>query len=616
MNARLSTDFLHYLSSRKDNPKQPIWLPWVRPLLEKILKVKRIERIYAALPKATTAEQFLEKVIERFQFRLEVDGEDIRKIPESGPMIMAANHPFGGVEGLLLASLLLSRRKDVKILANPILSAIPEIQELVIPTEPFSNRPALYKNFKALRQAVGWLSQGGLLVIFPAGEVSHLDLRERKVCDPPWNSGILHLLKKTRAPVMPVFFPGRNGSCFQAFGLIHPKLRTAMLAREFLNKKKKTIHLRIGKVIHYESVNLLPDDADRLDYLRKRTEMLRYRKPCRTALPLRLRPRRKHRPVSSPREAETFVDEIFNLPANQTLMRQGPFRVAFSHAPQTPYLLQEIGRLRELTFRLAGEGTGKELDIDIYDSYYLHLFVFKEDSRELVGAYRLGPTDRLLSRLGRKSLYTQTLFTFHPTFFQKVHPGLELGRSFVRPEYQKSYQALLLLWKGIGRFIARYPRYRFLFGPVSISNEYKTPSKMLMVTYLNQTRFLPEWARWVKPKKPFTVKKDRWMEDAARRLLSSIEEVSEWIAEWEEKGKGVPVLLKQYLKLGGGILGFNVDPKFNKTLDGLILVDLLQADRRLLEKYMGREGLENFLSYHHSNATDNRSARHPGQQAA
>jgi putative hemolysin len=616
MNARISTDFLHYLSSSKGHPKQPIWLPWVQPLLEKILKVKSIERIYAALPKATTAEQFLEKVIERFQFRLEVDGEDMCKIPESGPMIAAANHPFGGVEGLLLASLLLSRRKDVKIMANPILSALPELKDLFIPTDPFSNRPALYKNVKALRQAVGWLSRGGLLVIFPAGEVSHLDLRERKVCDPPWNSGILHLLKKTQAPVLPVFFPGRNGFCFQAFGLIHPKLRTAMLAREFLNKKKKTIHLRIGKVIHYESISLLPDDADRLDYLRKRTEMLRYRKSYRPAHPLRLRPRRKHRPLLPPKEAQPFVDEIFNLPANQTLLRQGPFRVAFSYAPQTPFLLQEIGRLREGTFRLVGEGTGKELDIDIYDSYYLHLFVFKEDSREIIGAYRLGQTDRVLSRMGRKSLYTQTLFTFHPAFFQKVHPGLELGRSFVRPEYQKSYQALLLLWKGIGRFVARYPRYRFLFGPVSISNDYKIPSKMLMVIYLNQTRFLPEWARWVKPKKPFAVKRDRWMEEAACRLLNTIEEVSEWISEWEERGQGVPVLLKQYLKLGGGILGFNVDPKFNGALDGLILVDLLRADRRMLEKYMGREGLEGFLSYHQLDTSDNRSGRLPGQQAA
>jgi putative hemolysin len=616
MNNQLSSTFFHYLSGRKFNPNQTIGFFRLHSFLEKVLQVKRIERIYADLPKGTTTEEFLEKVIERFQFRLELEGEELAKIPESGPMIVTANHPFGGVEGLLLASLLLSRRKDVKIMANPILSSFPELKDLFISTDPFPTSSAFYKNFKAMRRAVAWLSQGGLLVIFPAGEVSHLNLRKRKVCDPPWNAGILYLLKKTQVPVLPVFFPGRNGSFFQALGLIHPKFRTAMLAREFLNKKNKTFPVRIGKVISYESIRSQPDDASRLEYLRKRTEMLRYRRSYRNPLPLRLRPRRKPRPVIPPKEAEPFVDEIFNLPSNQTLLQQGPFRVAFSYAPQTPYLLQEIGRLREWTFRLVGEGTGKELDIDLYDSYYLHLFVFKEDSREIVGAYRLGPTDRLLNRMGRKSLYTQTLFTFHPTFFQKIYPGLELGRSFVRPEYQKSYQALLLLWKGIGRFIARYPRYRFLFGPVSISNDYKTPSKKLMVAYLNRAHFLPEWARWVKPKKPFSVKKDRWMEEAVRLLLTNIEEVSEWISEWEERGQGVPILLKQYLKLGGGILGFNVDPKFNGALDGLILVDLLQADRRMLEKYMGREGLEGFLSYHHLGTSDNRSVRLPGQRAA
>ncbi len=293
-----------------------------------------------------------------------------------------------------------------------------------------------------------------------------------------------------------------------------------------------------------------------------------------------------------------LFEEIHNLPTNQTLLLHGEYRVAFGHATQIPYLLREIGRLREVTFRQAGEGTGKALDLDEYDTFYLHLFLWREDTQEVIGAYRLGQTDKLLTRLGKRGLYIQTLFNCHPSFFNRINPALEMGRSFIRVEYQKSYNALLLLWKGIGHYVARHPRYKFLFGPVSINQEYQMSSRRLMVTYLRDRNFMPELAKLVKPKNPFLLKPDEWMETAARHLLGDIEEVSAWVAELENDSKGVPVLLRQYIKLGGKFLGFNIDPQFSQVLDGLILVDLTQTDQRILERYMGKEGTESFLNTH------------------
>ncbi|MFH0789124.1 MAG: GNAT family N-acyltransferase [Pseudomonadota bacterium] len=306
-------------------------------------------------------------------------------------------------------------------------------------------------------------------------------------------------------------------------------------------------------------------------------------------------------PIISSTTNNFLMEEIRNLPSKQTLVNHGEYRVAYAQAPQIPYLLREIGRLREMTFRQAGEGTGKALDLDEYDTFYLHLFLWKEDTKEIVGAYRLGPTDKLVNRFGKRSLYTQTLFSCRHSFFNQINPALELGRSFIRAEFQKSYAPLLLLWKGIGQYVVRYPQYKILFGPVSINQGYQANSRELMVTYLKDKSYLSEMAKLIRPKNPFRSRPEGWMVTAARVLLKDIEEVSSWVSELEPDQKGVPVLLKQYIKLGGKLLGFNIDPQFSHVLDGLILVDLTRTDPDILGRYMGKEGLQTFIEYHGHN---------------
>lgn len=591
----------------------------VKTPLEKALCLSRMNRLYETMGKINDAENFIQEALSRLQVEFKIPEADYSRIPQNGPVIVVLNHPFGGIEGLLVSSLLLSRRKDIKIMANFLLADIPGIRELFIPVDPFDQKKSRYRNIQALRKAIRWVNQGGVLVVFPAGEVSHFQFKERRTTDPPWNPGILKIIQKTQAPVLPIFFKGKNGLLFQVAGLIHPRLRTALLAREVLNKQKRNFEVRVGHLIPSKIMASFSSFRVQLDYLRQRTLMLEYRSPFADDPPIQ-RPIQKkpttHASVIPPLPSIALAQEIRNLPANQILLSHGEYKVAMSFAVQTPMLLREIGRQRELTFRQVGEGTGKEIDLDIYDTFYLHLFLWKEDTQEIVGAYRLGMTDRLLTRLGRRGLYTQSLFYLHPRFLNWIHPALELGRSFVRIEYQKSYNALLLLWKGIGRFVARNPRYRFLFGPVSISNEYQKASRMLMVTYLKDHNFLPEMAKWIKPKKPFPFKPDKWMEAAARHLINGVDEFSDWVSELENESKGIPVLLKQYLKLGGKLLGFNVDPQFSNALDGLILVDLLKADHRLLERYMGKENFHFFLSYHSTDHDKLRGRKESHRQAA
>jgi putative hemolysin len=262
-------------------------------------------------------------------------------------------------------------------------------------------------------------------------------------------------------------------------------------------------------------------------------------------------------------------------------------------------VLGEIGRLREQTFRLAGEGTGRALDLDRFDEDYEHLFLWNAAREEIAGAYRVGETERLLARRGVGGLYTSTLFRFQADFFRRLGPALELGRSFVRPEYQRQFHPLLLLWKGIGQFIVRRPECRRLFGPVSVSATYSRASRELMAAFLATRCGESPLARLVEPRRPFRTRIH--MAGDVRRLaamLPGLEDLCSLVEDLEPGRRPVPVLLRQYLNLGGRFLAFNVDARFAGVLDGLVLVDLLETNAKTRERHLGAAGARRLVEYH------------------
>jgi putative hemolysin len=583
------------------------WLNLFQSPLEKLIGLKQVNQIYARAAAAPDQWQFLARLLSALNVHYDLSAVDLARIPTHGPVVVVANHPFGGVEGIILPSLLGKVRRDVKILANYLLQPVTELQDLFIYVDPFGTNHSTKANLASLREAMVWLKQGGLLGIFPAGEVSHLAWPKLEITDPVWSNTVARLIRKSQADAVPVFFAGQNGPFFQWLGLVHPLLRTAMLPREALNKSGKTIRVKIGQVIDREKLQSLGTDDEVMDFLRLRTYMLQENFPSCSKNAARLPlPHLKKKPVpekiiDAP-DSKAIIKEVNNLPASQTLVQSGSQVVYYGYADQIPNLLQEIGRLREITFREVQEGTGQAIDLDRFDAHYLHLFLWNRETREVVGAYRLGRTDKIIQTIGTAGLYTATLFDYQPEFLQEIHPALELGRSFIRCEYQKNYSALLLLWKGIGQFVAQNPLYQILFGPVSISNEYNEFSQGLLATWLSMHTFLPELAQFIRPRNPFQFKKYR-SQDLRLALAGTqkVEEISALLTDVDSKQKGIPILLKQYLKLGGKLLGFNRDPHFNDVLDGLILVDLLQTPQHVLQRYMGKAGLAKFADFHHLN---------------
>ena len=587
-----------------------------KPSLEKVLALSYLNRKYGEVlsdlgqvPGGQDRVDFLDRSLKALNISIVLDDVELERIPKDGPVVVVANHPFGALEGLVMAAVLRKRRPDLKIMANHLLERVEELRDLFLFVDPFEGGAnTVHGNGAALKKILAWLREDGLLGVFPAGEVSHLQVRRRTMADPPWSESVARIIRKTGATAVPMFFQGTNGPLFHMAGLIHPRLRTVLLPHALVRKAGSEVRVRIGRPLGPKHLANCPTDAELIAYLRHRTYLLqcgakagpRMARPFPPLPAVASTTRCSNGQPKAPHAAGNPLHlEQQALSAEEILLETEEFCVHLAEARSIPHLLHEIGRLREMTFRLAGEGTGKEVDLDIFDAHYLHLFLWDKREQRIAGAYRMGRTDVILKNHGAKGLYTATLFSFRPGFWDKVIPALELGRSFVRPEYQKNYAPLLLLWKGIARFILRHPQYRTLFGPVSIDNEYHRFSRQLMVGFLRANGHMHELADHVRPRRPFRQRRLFRLDDSLLTMMSkTIDDISEIITDIDRHKTGVPVLLRQYLKLGGKMLGFNVDREFSDVLDGLVLVDLLQTDRRTLERYLGKEGARDFMAVH------------------
>lgn len=580
---------------------EPPLIPGLPGFAGKVIPIEEARELYERVRSAPQGFR-LEALLSEMQVALQLQPADLERIPTKGPLVAVANHPFGVLDGAALGVLLSRVRPDVRVMTNSLLDGIPELHQHCIFVDPFRTESSAERNRKALKQAIEWLRQGGALAVFPAGEVSQLKVSQGWVTDPAWNHIATRLVRRSGASVLPVYFRGRNSVAFQLLGLVNPRLRTLFLLQEFLQQRGKKVQVRVGTAIAAELIANIDSDEEATEYLRLRTYLLSYRGKKGLSLPskvLSALPRKTQEPIGPAVPQGLLIRDIEALPAERLLTETSEFAVYAARAAEMPHLLDELGRLREVTFRSAGEGTGKSVDIDPFDGYYWHLLLWSKEKQELVGAYRAGNTDTIIRSHGIKGLYTHTVFRYDERLFLKIGSALELGRSFVRLEYQRQYAPLLLLWKGIARFVALHPETPVLFGAVSISNEYSRLSREMIVRYFEARDDGREFADLIHPRSPFRLPKlRRWDCRALCGALHNLDELAEPIADLEEDGKGLPILIKQYDKLGGKLVGFNLDRKFSDVVDGLVIVDLRQTDPAVLERYMGKEGYAGFRRFH------------------
>jgi putative hemolysin len=574
------------------------------PLVERALGLRNLDRVYQdtlaayeALPEdERTCGAFMAAAVKAHGVAAVLDLPAGFEIPATGPLVVIANHPFGVTDPCLLGAFIGSKRKDLKIMTNALLGTMPEVADHAILVNPFGGPEAAKANLAGMKAALKHLTAGGALIIFPSGEVSSYK-PGKGLDEAPWSKHVGSLVRRTQSTVLPVYFPGANSALFQLAGVVNPRLRTGLLLREFAKQRGQQVEMRVGMPILYSKLRKFQNDEALTKFLRIHTLVLAERRKPDSVVPSAEGPT-----GDSGSEAVNpdFHAEVEKLRCQgAALVSQGGLTVfaAFSH--EIPALLQEIGRLREVTFRAVGEGTGQEIDLDGFDRYYEHLFLWDEQRQRIAGAYRLGKADLILREYGLKGLYTNTLFHFEKPFLAHLENAVEMGRSFITKDYQRTLTALPLLWKGIAHWMMRNPGYTKLFGPVSISKDYDKFSRKMMVEFLQENCLHEDLASFVKPRNPFRyMRTRRLMREFISAELREVDDCSALISSVETDRKGIPVLLKHYLRLNGTILSFNVDKEFSSVIDGLILVDLTETEPKLLAKYMGDKPCEEWLSLH------------------
>lgn len=545
-----------------------------------ILRFNKLHKVYRQTAYKQDVD-FIDELIKTLQFDIEFDPGQLKKIPKDGPLIIVANHPLGGFDGLLLIKYLSQVRKDVKVLANFLFKKIEAVSQYFMEENPFEDSEQ--GNDTGLKEAISHLNDGGVLCLFPAIDVN-TKYGFDSVTDKVWQFSVVDFIKKMRVPVVPVLFQGTNGRLLHLVAKIHPSLKSTRLPSEILRRKHKKIKIRIGSPIKVEELDTYEDVYQLGRFLRAKTYSMESDIEVRHFFNYSHKAKTKPEAIIDPVPLAEIQKEIQQIKSKYTLFRLKNYAVFCVPSALIPNILNEIGRLREITFREVGEGTNRSIDIDEYDLYYNQMFIWDEEAKRIAGAYRLGKGKDIMEQLGRRGFYLHSLFRISENFKPTLKESIELGRSFVIKEYQRKPMPLFLLWKGILYFLLKNPEYRYLIGPVSISNKYSTVSKDLIIKFIIKNHLNWRMAQYITPRNRYKFKSSNVdLNLLMENMDHDINRLDKTIGDLDEQNSGLPVLLKKYIKLNAEIIGFNVDPKFNNCLDGLIVLDVYNVPRNTIE---------------------------------
>ena len=559
---------------------------WV---LMKVLKISNLNKMYNR-NRHLKDTAFLNGILDELQIKFEIPEKDLKRLPKEGAYITISNHPLGGIDGVLLLKLMLEREPNFKIIANFLLHRIHPLKKYIMPVNPFENHKGAKSSVVGIKETFRHLSDGKPLGIFPAGEVS--TYKDGKlVVDKPWEEGAIKVIRKAQVPVVPIYFHAKNSRLFYLLSKISGTLRTAKLPSEVFSQKNRIIKVRIGKPISVEEQNEYKSIEEYSDFLRRKTYMLAnpYEKESKKLLnTTNIIPPKSPKKIVTAANQEKMNEEVIALrDSDCRLLQSKNYEVFFANASKIPNLLHEIGRLREITFREVGEGTNEPIDLDTFDRYYHHLFLWDEDAKKVAGAYRMGLGSEIFPKYGMDGFYLNSLFRFEPELNDMMSKSIEMGRAFIIKEYQQKPMPLFLLWKGIIHTTLRHPEHKFLLGGVSISNQFSGFSKSLMIEFMKSNFYDPYIAQYIHPKKAFKVK----LKDADKDFIfdeaeSDLNKFDKIIDELEPGDLRLPVLIKKYIKQNARVVAFNVDPLFNNSVDGLMYIRIADIPESTMKPVM------------------------------
>ncbi|WP_339713482.1 lysophospholipid acyltransferase family protein [uncultured Kriegella sp.] len=557
--------------------------------LMKVTRLSSINSFYDSI-KDLNGTEYADAILKHFDIDFEIPEEDFKRLPKDGAYITISNHPLGGIDGILLLKLMAEQRPDYKIMANFLLQRMAPIEPYIFPVNPFEKHKNVKSSISGFKRALQHLKDGHPLGIFPAGEVS--TFKDGKlIVDKPWEEAALKLIRKAKVPVVPIYFHAKNSKLFYRLAKMNDVFRTAKIPSEVYSQRNRPIKVRIGQPI---SLNTQDDQETLEEYtalLRRKTYILSnaYEKErLIDQIPSSLKIPKAPRKIATAVRTEVIQGEIEKLTEkDRRLLQSKNYEVFLAPANEMPFTLKEIGRQREVTFRAIGEGTNNSIDLDEFDNYYHHMFLWDNKEKLIVGAYRMGFGSEIFAKYGIDGFYLQDLFRFEPELFGMMRQSIEMGRAYIVKEYQQKPMPLFLLWKGIVHTTLRHPEHKYLIGGVSISNQFSNFSKSLMIEFMKSNYWDPYVAQYVSPKKEFKVKlKDADKEFVFDETQADLNKFDRLIDEVEPGNLRLPVLIKKYIKQNAKVVAFNVDPLFNNSVDGLMYIKIADLPESTVKPVM------------------------------
>lgn len=558
-------------------------------LLMAVTKITTMNSFYNK-NKKLSGPDFLEAILEHYEIDFDIPEEDLKRLPKSGPYITISNHPLGGIDGVLLLKLMLKERPDFKIIANFLLQRIAPLSPFIMPVNPFENHRDAKSSVMGFKTALTHLREGHPLGIFPAGEVS--TYKDGKlVVDKPWEEAAIKLIRKAGVPVVPIYFHARNSRLFYRLSKINDVFRTAKLPSELTTQSRRPIKVRVGQPISVASQKEEETLEGFTELLRKKTYLLANvfeKERLIDKVPTTLKIPKSPKKIASAVRVEVLQGEIEKLREKECrLLQSKNYEVYLAQEKDMPFIIKEIGRQREITFREVGEGTNNPIDLDKFDSYYHHLFLWDNEENSIVGAYRMGLGTQIFKDHGIDGFYLQDLFRFEPELYNMMSKSIEMGRAYIVKDYQQKPMPLFLLWKGIVHTTLRFPEHKYLIGGVSISNQFSHFSKSLMIEFMKSNYWDPYVAQYIRPKKEFKVQlKDADKEFVFDETQADLNKFDRLISEVEPGSLRLPVLIKKYIKQNAKVVAFNVDPLFNNSVDGLMYIKIADLPESTVKPVM------------------------------
>jgi putative hemolysin len=552
--------------------------------LNKFVKFKKVNRIYKE-HSILDGLEFVDSILDELNLSIDITEKDLKNIPKTGSFITVSNFPMGGLEALLLAKIISSKRENFKIAASYVYHEIEPLIEFTIPLNN-KNSKSFDSSLSYSKNILSHIQDGGSVGFFPAGRVATFNHDIKKVLDLEWDSNLMKLIKIANVPVIPIYFNDSFRRIFHTVGNLHPFFQSFFLQKEMLNKRDSIETVRIGAAITVKEQNNFPDTSLYSRFIRARVYSLGASTPIDVDKFFKYKKFFKIKKVEEivpPQPEELIIKQINAAKEEYLLFSQRSFDIICAPADIFPDVLNEVGRLREITFREIGEGTNKSIDVDEYDLYFDHLVIWDNDENKIVGAYRIGRGDEIIEQFSVNGFYINSLFKMKKGVSPFLEESIEMGRSFIVKEYQRKPLSLFMLWKGIFYFLLKNPQYRYLLGPVSISQDFSELSKNLIVNFFEKNYFHHELAKYIKPRKKYKVQVEEFDEKILLQDIGNdLNKLDKYVKEIEP-GSRIPVLFKKYISLGAKTVAFNVDPKFNNCLDGLMVIDIFDLPHETLK---------------------------------